>query len=105
MHSVLVVANRTSASPTLLDAVSRRASESPCTVTLLVPRSPHGLHRVVDPEDHGHSEAAPAIEHAPPPPGRPPARAPRPGGGGRRRGGRWSRSSAPTTRWPRSRTH
>src|SRR3954451_6432008 len=66
MQSVLVVANRTSASPTLLDAVSRRAREGACTFTLLVPRSPHGLHRVVDPEDHGHAEAAAAIEHARP---------------------------------------
>ncbi len=66
MQSVLVVANRTSASPTLLDAVSRRAPQGPCTFTLLVPRSPHGLHRVVDPEDHGHVEAAAAIEHARP---------------------------------------
>jgi hypothetical protein len=66
MQSVLVVANRTSASPTLLDAVSRRAAEGACTFTLLVPRSPHGLHRVVDPEDHGHVEAAAAIEHAQP---------------------------------------
>jgi hypothetical protein len=66
MPSVLVVANRTSASPTLLEAVSRRATEGPCTFTLLVPRSPHGLHRVVDPEDHGHEEAAAAIEHARP---------------------------------------
>jgi hypothetical protein len=66
MQSVLVVANRTSASPTLLDAVSRRAREGACTFTLLVPRSPHGLHRVVDPEDHGHVEAAAAIEHARP---------------------------------------
>src|SRR3954468_14124511 len=66
MQSVLVVANRTSASPTLLDAVSRRAAEGACTFTLLVPRSPHGLHRVVDPEDHGHAEAAAAIEHARP---------------------------------------
>jgi hypothetical protein len=57
MQSVLVVANRTSASPTLLDAVSQRAKAGPCTFTLLVPRSPHGLHRVVDPEDHGHAEA------------------------------------------------
>jgi hypothetical protein len=66
MQSVLVVANRTSASPTLLEAVSRRAADGPCTFTLLVPRSPHGLHRVVDPEDHGHDEAAAAIEHARP---------------------------------------
>jgi hypothetical protein len=66
MQSVLVVANRTSASPTLLDAVSRRASAGPCTFTLLVPRSPHGLHRVVDPEDHGHAEAVEAIECARP---------------------------------------
>jgi hypothetical protein len=66
MQSVLVVANRTSASPTLLDAVSRRAKEGACTFTLLVPRSPRGLHRVVDPEDHGHAEAAAAIEHARP---------------------------------------
>jgi hypothetical protein len=66
MQSVLVVANRTSASPTLLEAVSRRAREGACTFTLLVPRSPHGLHRVVDPEDHGHAEAAAAIEHARP---------------------------------------
>jgi hypothetical protein len=66
MQSVLVVANRTSASPTLLDAVSRRAAEGACTFTLLVPRSPRGLHRVVDPEDHGHLEAAAAIEHARP---------------------------------------
>src|SRR5262245_32644021 len=66
MQSVLVVANRTSASPTLLEAVSRRAKEGPCSFTLLVPRSPHGLHRVVDPEDHGHDEASAAIEHARP---------------------------------------
>ena len=66
MQSVLVVANRTSASPTLLEAVSRRAAEGSCTFTLLVPRSPHGLHRVVDPEDHGHAEAVAAIEHARP---------------------------------------
>jgi len=66
MQSVLVVANRTSASPTLLEAVQRRAREGPCTFTLLVPRTPHGLHRVVDPEDHGHAEALATIEHARP---------------------------------------
>src|SRR5688500_6581263 len=66
MQSVLVVANRTSASPTLLEAVQRRARQGPCTFTLLVPRTPHGLHRVVDPEDHGHAEALATIEHARP---------------------------------------
>ena len=66
MQSVLVVANRTSASPTLLEAVQRRAREGPCTFTLLVPRTPHGLHRVVDPEDHGLAEAQATIEQARP---------------------------------------
>jgi hypothetical protein len=35
---VLVVAHRTAATPRLLDEVRRRARDSPCRVTLLVPR-------------------------------------------------------------------
>ena len=54
---VLIVAHQTADSPQLIDAVSRRAKEGPCTFTLLVPTRPRGLHRVVDPEDHGVAEA------------------------------------------------
>jgi hypothetical protein len=61
---VLVVANRTAATPALLDAVRERASRGPCTFTLLVPNAAHGLHRVVDPEDQGRSEAEETLELA-----------------------------------------
>jgi hypothetical protein len=54
--SVLIVARLTSSSPELAEAVRRRATD-PCEFTLLVPAEPHGLHRVVDPEDHGTEEA------------------------------------------------
>jgi hypothetical protein len=55
--SVLVVANKTAATPALLDAVRARAAEGPARFTLLVPKNPHGLHKVVDPEDSGEGEA------------------------------------------------
>jgi hypothetical protein len=55
--SVLVVANKTAATPALLDAVRARAAEGPAQFTLLVPKSAHGLHRVVDPEDSDAGEA------------------------------------------------
>lgn len=44
---VLVVANRTAATPRLLEAVRQRAARGPCTFTLLVPALAH----VVDPEN------------------------------------------------------
>ena len=61
---VLVVANRTAATPALLDAVRERAQRGPCTFVLLVPRPAHGLHRVVDPEDQSADEAEATLELA-----------------------------------------
>src|SRR4051794_41824969 len=58
---VLVVACRTACNPQLLAAVAERAERSPASFTLLVPRPCHGLHRVVDPEDHGWHEAAAGV--------------------------------------------
>jgi hypothetical protein len=54
---ILIVAHQTADSPELLAAVAQRATRGPCLFTLLVPATPHGLHRVVDPEDYGLSEA------------------------------------------------
>jgi hypothetical protein len=61
---VLVVANKTAATPALLEAVRERASRGPCEFTLLVPNTTHGLHKVVDPEDQSQSEAEATIELA-----------------------------------------
>ena len=61
---VLIVAHQTAESPELIEAVSRRAQEGPCAFTLLVPTRPRGLHRVVDPEDHGVGEAQRRLAHA-----------------------------------------
>jgi hypothetical protein len=61
---VLVVANRTAATPALIEAVRARAAQGPAVFTLLVPSSAHGLHQLVDPEDQGRSEAETTIELA-----------------------------------------
>jgi hypothetical protein len=63
---VLVVANRTAATPALLDAVRERAARGPCTFTLLVPNTTHGLHTLVDPEDQDKSEAEAVVDMAVP---------------------------------------
>ena len=61
---VLVVANKTAATPALLEAVRERAARGPASFTLLVPNTAHGLHALVDPEDQGQSEAETTLELA-----------------------------------------
>jgi hypothetical protein len=63
---VLVVANRTAATPALIEAVRERARRSPARFTLLVPNTAHGLHRLVDPEDQESTEAEGTLELAVP---------------------------------------
>jgi hypothetical protein len=61
---ILIVAHHTANSPELRAAIAKRAAEGPCSFTLLVPASSHGLHRVVDPEDHGAEEARRRLDAA-----------------------------------------
>jgi hypothetical protein len=64
---VLVVANKTAATSVLMQAVRDRAARGPALFTLLVPNTAHGLHKVLDPEDHvDKSEAENVIELAQP---------------------------------------
>src|SRR5438445_642033 len=62
--SVLVVAHQTAATQRLLDAVRERAQRSPASFHLVVPRMPHGMHKVVDPQDAGADEAQKVLDDA-----------------------------------------
>jgi hypothetical protein len=61
---VLVVAHQTAATQGLLDAVRERAQSSPAKFHLVVPRQPHGMHKLVDPQDTGEDEAQHVLEAA-----------------------------------------
>ena len=54
---VLVVAHQTAATAALLEAVRTRAQQGPASFHLVVPRQPHGLAKVADPEEYGAEEA------------------------------------------------
>lgn len=61
---VLLVANRTALTPALRGEVLKRASDGSTSFHLLVPASPSGLHRLVDPEVAGREEAQLRMEAA-----------------------------------------
>ena len=61
---VLLVAHQTAATAELLDVVRERARRAPATFHLVVPSQPHGMHKVVDPEDAGGDEAQAVLESA-----------------------------------------
>ncbi len=55
---VLLVVNRTAATSAFLEAVRTRALQGPVEFHLVMPATPEGLHRVVDPEVAGREVAA-----------------------------------------------
>ena len=62
--SVLVVAHQTAANSALLEAVHERAQQGPVRFHMVVPRQPHGMHKVVDPIEAGEREANSVLEDA-----------------------------------------
>jgi hypothetical protein len=62
--NVLVVAHQTAATSDLLDAVRERAAQGPAKFHLVVPRQPHGMHKMVDPHEAGEEEARQVLAQA-----------------------------------------
>jgi hypothetical protein len=61
---ILVVANQTAATPGLLEAVRERAHRGDARFHLVVPRRPHGLDKVLDPDSASEDEARTALAEA-----------------------------------------
>jgi hypothetical protein len=61
---VLVVAHQTATTSALLAAVGERAHRGPATFHLVVPRSQHGMHKLVDPQDTDDREADAVLAQA-----------------------------------------
>jgi hypothetical protein len=61
---VLLVAHQTAGSPELLAAVKKRARKGPAKFTLLVPSAAQGLHKIVDPQDHGDEQALASVRES-----------------------------------------
>src|SRR5947207_3254278 len=61
---VLVVAHQTAATKPLFDAVRERAQRGQAEFHLVVPRMPHGMHKLVDPQDTGEDEAQHVLDAA-----------------------------------------
>jgi hypothetical protein len=62
--NVLVVAHQTAVGSALLEAVRDRAARGGARFHLVVPRRPHGIHRVVDPIEAGEEEARAVLAKA-----------------------------------------
>lgn len=61
---VLVVAHQTAETERLLAAVRERAQRGEAQFHLVVPRMPHGIHKLVDPEESGEDDAQRVLREA-----------------------------------------
>lgn len=61
---ILLVANRTASTDPLRDAVRARAARGPASFHLVVPAHPHGLHKLVDPQEGDGGEAQRVLDGA-----------------------------------------
>ena len=62
--NVLIVAHQTAATQPLIDAVADRARQGEVRFHLVVPRRPHGIDKLVNPQDTGHEDAQQVLDDA-----------------------------------------